>query len=236
MHEALEGELVRQGLPAAAVARLLDELADHLEDLKTEQKEAGSMATVQEMESRLGHPRMLAQVAAAEHRSSYFVGRHPIWCCVVAPIPLVIACFALCMLAVAGCAQAGEWLLGKSFGLEGRSADQWPAFAVAIAHGVVYFLRFVPPVLATMIVCWKVRQAGLASKWLWISLCPIALLAVCFFATVQLPQSAGGGSLNMSLSFPIHAQALIQAVLPLVLVSFLTYSNRKRSMELAVIG
>ncbi|CAN5248133.1 hypothetical protein BH10PLA2_BH10PLA2_36700 [soil metagenome] len=194
------------------------------------------MATIQEVESRLGHPRMLAQVAADEHRSSYFVGRHPIWCCVVAPIPLVIACFAICMLAVVGCGQLAEWLLGKSFGMEGKSADEWPAFAVTIAHGVVYFLRFVPPVLATLIVCWKVRQAGLSAKWLWISFCPIGLLAVCFFATLQLPQTSGSGSLIMSLNFPVHTQSLIQAALPLVMVGLLAFSNRKRSMHLPVVA
>jgi hypothetical protein len=233
MHEALQRELIRQGLPAAAVARLLDELADHCEDLQTEHMEAGRMATIQEIEPRLGHPRMLAAVAGAAHRNSYFLGRHPIWGCLVAPVPVVLFCFAACMAAVIGFGYCADLLLEKSFGLDGKSADQWPAIAVGLAHGIVYFLRFVPPILATVIMTWKVRQAGLANKWLWISFCPVALIAGSFLANLQLPQAGTGGNLTMGLNFPMHVQSLLQVIAPLAIVTVVSVLNRMRTLCVA---
>jgi hypothetical protein len=233
MHEALQGELFRQGLPAAAVARLLDELADHFEDLQAEDKEAGGMATIQEIEPRLGHPRMLAEVAGAAHRNSYFLGRHPIWGCLVAPVPLVLLCFAACVATVIGFGYCADLILDKSFGLEGKSADQWPAIAVGLAHGIVYFLRFVPPILATVIMTWKVRQAGLANKWLWISFCPVAVIAASFLAILQLPQVGTGGNLTMGLNFPMHVQSLLHVIAPLAIVIVVSVLNRVRTLRVA---
>ncbi len=228
MHETLQGELFRQGLPAATVARLLDELADHRDDLHMEQKEAGFMATMQEIETRLGEPRMLADYAAAEHRRSYFAGRHPVWFCLVAPIPLTIACWAICLLTLIGFSYVADWVLGKTFGLEGKTEEEWPRLAVGFAYGVVYFLRFGPPILATMWAAWKIRQAGLPSKWLWASGCLFAAIAACFMVQLHLPQANSQGNLTMGLNFPIHISGLFNAVIPLAIVLLFWGWSRKR--------
>ncbi len=189
------------------------------------------MATIQETEMRLGHPRMLAQVAAAEHRSSYFLGRHPIWGCLVAPVPVVLLCFVACILAVIGFGYGADLILDKTFGLEGKTADEWPAIAVMFAYGVVYFLRFAPAILATLIMAYKVRQAGLANKWLWISFCPVAVLAACFLATIHLPETGSGGNLTMGLNFPMQLQSLFQVMAPLAIVGVVSALNRRRSVQ-----
>jgi hypothetical protein len=230
MHEALQGALLRQGLPAAAVVRLLDELADHFEDLQLEQEEGGSMATVEQIEARLGHADTLADLAVAEHRRGHFVARHPIWCCIVAPFPLVVACVVVCMLVIVGFGYAADLVLGETFGLKGVSGDDWPPAAVAVAQGVTCFLRFAPAIMATLLLRWKVRQAGLSWRWSWVGCGLIALVSAIFMVQLQLPQASSPGTLTIGLGFPVHSQSLLHALPPIGIAVGLWCWSRRSSI------
>jgi hypothetical protein len=62
-------QLVRQALPRSYVRRFLEELTDHLDDLKEENMEADPI-------SRLGEPEKVADNAAVACRQHIFLGRH----------------------------------------------------------------------------------------------------------------------------------------------------------------
>lgn len=188
------------------------------------------MATVEEIETRLGHADTLVDLAVAEHRRSHFVARHPIWCCIIAPIPLVIACVAVCMLAIVGFGYAADWVLGESFGMKGMTGDEWPPAAIAIARGVTYFLRFGPAMMATLLLCWKVRQAGLCWKWTWVSCGLVALGAAIFMVQLQLPQPTSQGTLTVGFGVPFHSQSLVHALAPIGVALAAWWWSRRSSI------
>jgi uncharacterized membrane protein YobD (UPF0266 family) len=63
--------LARQALPPTYVQRFLEELTDHLEDLKEEKMEV-------DLNSRLGEPEQVADNAVAAYRRRSFLARHPV--------------------------------------------------------------------------------------------------------------------------------------------------------------
>ena len=227
MHEVLLRELRRQRLPARSVTRLVEELADHMDELYRNSKEAKEMSTVEELENRIGNPEMLARMAGAQHRQSYFVGRHPFWCCVVAPIPLTIVCWALFMLTAVGMADVLALAFGDRFQLDGRSISDWPALVVTLATGFPYFMRFVPPILATLFVSWQIRRAGLSLRWPLVSWLLIAAVAGGMVIHMRLPQTPGTGTLQLGLGLPFGVRGIIQAPVPLA-AGLLTWAWTRR--------
>lgn len=212
MHEVLKRELCRQGLPAHSVERLVQELTDHLDELYRNSKEAGKMNTVEDLEKRLGSAQQLATMAAREHRRSYFVGRHPLLCCLVAPIPLVLVCWTLSMLGAIGIAQALSWKLGDRLHV---GVAEWPIWVVMLVSSFPYYMRFVPPVLATLLLTWQIRRAGLSLRWTLVSLILVALAAGTLVIQLRLPQSPGTGSLSLNFGIPFGIRGVIQAAVPL---------------------
>jgi len=85
--------LARQLLPPSYVQRFMDELADHVNDLKEENMKAVS---------RLGDPEQVADTAVAAYRRRSFLGRHPTAAFLVFAIsPVVTWCVvALAVLSV----------------------------------------------------------------------------------------------------------------------------------------
>ncbi len=83
--------LVRQLLPPSYVQRFMDELTDHVADLKEEGMD-------QNPASRLGEPEQVAEAAVAAYRQRSFLGRHPVAAFLVFAISPVIP---WCVLSVA---------------------------------------------------------------------------------------------------------------------------------------
>jgi hypothetical protein len=79
----VQKRLAKHALPPSYVQRFMEELADHLEDLK-EQGMEGDAA------SRLGEPEQVADTAVAAYRRRSFLGRHP-----VLTFPLAFLLFAI---------------------------------------------------------------------------------------------------------------------------------------------
>jgi hypothetical protein len=80
--------LAKHVLPPNYVERVVEELADHLEDLKEENVEADAY-------SRLGDPEQVAEAAVITYRRRSFLGRHPVAAFVVFGISPVIPQFVL---------------------------------------------------------------------------------------------------------------------------------------------
>ena len=85
-------QLARHDLAPSYVQRFLEELGDHLEDLRNENLEA-------DVVSRLGEPEQVVNAAVAAYRRRSFLGRHAVAAFLVFAISPVIAQCALFFLA-----------------------------------------------------------------------------------------------------------------------------------------
>lgn len=80
--------LVRQALPSAYIRRFMEELSDHLEDLKEESMGADA-------HSRLGEPEQVAEATVVAYRRRSFLGRHPAAAFMVFAVSPVIAMYGM---------------------------------------------------------------------------------------------------------------------------------------------
>ncbi|MFH0901082.1 MAG: hypothetical protein V2A73_10670 [Pseudomonadota bacterium] len=80
--------LAKHVLPPSYVQRFVEELTDHLEDLKEENVEADAI-------SRLGEPEQVANAAVAAYRRRSFLGRHPVAAFLVFAVSPVIPQYVL---------------------------------------------------------------------------------------------------------------------------------------------
>ena len=85
--------LADKRLPPKYVRRLLDELSEHLEDLKEE-----NMSTEANAYSRLGEPEQVAQAAIITYRRHSFLGRHPVATFLVFAVSPIVPLVALVVL------------------------------------------------------------------------------------------------------------------------------------------
>jgi hypothetical protein len=100
LDEAQE-RLARYALPPTYIQRFVDELTDHLEDLKEE-----NMSTQAAMCSRLGKPGQVAEAAVTAYRRRSFLGRHLILVFAISPVVSLIVLF-LASLALIGLIEVG---------------------------------------------------------------------------------------------------------------------------------
>ncbi len=80
--------LAEHTLPPNYVQRFMEELTDHLEDLKEEGMDRNSF-------SRLGEPEQVAEAAAIVYRRRSFLGRHPAAAFLVFGVSPVVSLIAL---------------------------------------------------------------------------------------------------------------------------------------------
>ena len=145
-------DLLRQGLPADYISRIVQELDDHIEDLFLEQEAImhtevqGTKADlIDVLEKQIGSREQLMDTAVAEYGKASFTGRHPIWMFLIAPIPAVILCWALFFL-LACLAQEGLGLiLEHGLGLIHRPVAEWPASFLWTVRHLHALGAFVPP-------------------------------------------------------------------------------------------
>src|SRR6516162_152823 len=94
--DSLHIELMRKGLPREYVRRVVQELADHQQDIQDEgpgSRTSGGSPSPTEEADRLGNPHALVDAIVSTYRASTFCGRHPWLTFVIVPIPLVILSF-----------------------------------------------------------------------------------------------------------------------------------------------
>ena len=168
----LEHELERQRLPRAYIERLLAELDDHLVDLQDERQtdmntarkpetEAANkqVASILDIDERLGDPAQLAALAEQQYRRRSFLGRHPIVTFLIAPLPLVLAG----IVAIAACLALIDVVVGYLF----PQFDPHDYTVTYIMTGALVFwlLVVVPPLTAAVFLCRIARRNVVNWRW-----------------------------------------------------------------------
>src|SRR5687767_4504079 len=162
--DQLSYELQQRDLPAAYIARYVDELREHITDLIEERKSNMSKDALTDAEvvAQIGAPVSLADAASVEFSRRSFFGRHPIATFLLAPIPLAVFAWVATFATMFSCG-AGVVLLAQSLGMASSndSVASWsPAAILAIL--TVFSLGVVgPPAALTMFLCRLAHRNGL---------------------------------------------------------------------------
>ena len=222
--EQLRQELHRS-VPSAWRERLLEELTDHLSDLK---EEAGMETFAHE--ARLGSPQEIAAAAAAEYRQLGFFARRPLLTYLVGPLVVVpVTAFAVVFLGcfVFGMAlEALFWLMGVEPPLESSAV---------VANAQVQFLafgfRFLPFAPLAWFFCRLAHRHGRGWTSAMLACGVIAVYALLFTVTLTAETAEQQGMLmiGLSLPFPTHWFNYLQAAAPLAVgFSFLWSAARAK--------
>jgi hypothetical protein len=228
MLETVAAELRRCGLPSAEVARLLQELADHVADLLAEQgglmNEA--MQVNERIESRLGRPEDLVAAALANRRQTSVFGRHPILSFVMAPIPLAILSWAGFFLLWIGLVQATGWILGEN------ALRDLPALRDYLMMIMKVGMRFLAPAVAVVLLCWCAKRGGMSWRWTLAATCLVALLAGALVVQSTISTEARKGTITFGLGMPVlHWVNLIQLLVPLSVGTLFLWRARSHRLR-----
>lgn len=151
------------------------------------------------LEQRLGPVDELAEAAEAGYFRRTIFGRHPVMTFLIAPAPALIFGWALFMAAALLLFKAAPLVLGSAFDTAGRPVAQWPTAMVALAWGLHWAARFLPPALLALFFWWLTSRSGLSWRWSLAACALVALLAGAYTSQLQLPVAPGEGTLTIGL-------------------------------------
>lgn len=200
----LEQELCRQQLPRKQVERLVDELTDHALDLLSGDD---SMDAEQKLESRMGSPEQLAQVARSEYTKGTFAARRPILAFIGVPVVTILGAI-VCLVVLFGVLSSFlDKLSGGSLSLETKNS--------LVQFGSIV-VRFVPFLLST----WLVVQFGRRSDrhtWSKIGIGLIVVAAFMFTSHVlpRVGEVRGQWMLRFGVGESLNFGHMVQALVPL---------------------
>ena len=217
--EQLRRRLLELGCPMVQVRRLVQEVADHHEDLKQaalseglSEADAEARANVQ-----LGDPLALAEHLMAALRRSSWWGRHFLIGFCVLPLLAVPVLWALLLFL----GLSLEFALGYSWDWKKLhvAADNPVAFhhLVMAVHGADY----VAIALATLLFCWLARRSAVSVTWM-ATACAICSLYALFGQAIIKPHSFAVG-----VSWTPH---WIEAAIPLLIAGAI-YVFRRRTKQ-----
>src|SRR5208282_4444759 len=206
--------LARHALPPNYVQRFIEELSDHLEDLKEENMEGDA-------NSRLGEPEQVADNAVAAYRRRSFLGRHPVAAFLVFGVSPVVSLFVLFFI-------FGDsvFLVLASIGItHGSQLETIPSAAVISAMSLLTII--IPSAVATILYCRLAQRIGIARTW---GLVAYVILAIFASAPCYLWIGAGhplhplvlefrwaGLSLGVRAGWIVPAQHFVQFLVPLAI-------------------
>lgn len=170
--------LAKRGLPSNYVARLAEELSDHLKDVKEE-----AMGEEGDVCLRLGKPDQVANAAVAAYRRRGFLGRYPIAAFFVFGVSPVASLAAFVAIAIAGMLVLPDgWDAPLFAGLSrlGNSAS------VAAAYLGSLLTVIVPSILASILYCRLARRSGIGKRWMLLSCVMLALVAALPMCTARV--------------------------------------------------
>lgn len=231
MLETLRARLLGRGLPSHYVARLVDELADHVCDLTEERAMSTEDAVLCTLEERLGTPEQLVESAAKNYRGRTLPGRHPVIAFLIAPIPATLLGFAAFVFLGFGLLELSPLVLGEAFRLEGKTGDQWPAAAVGAAWSLHYAAKIVPPALVAALFCVLAYRARLQPRWALGACALVALVAAMYTSSMVLPVDPGKGQYSIGLGLGtcmLRPMQLAQLATPLAVGLAFAWHARSR--------
>lgn len=210
-------DLLRRGLPAGYVERVIEEWSDHLEDLSTAQFSKEADMPVPSVRETFGSEAELAESAVLQFRARTFAGRHPIWTFLIAPIPLLLLCWV-------GYYSVLALLLSTT---RDRYFDRGSPAAHATYQMFFETSLLIPPVVATLILGRLALRSGQRSRWMIAACALVALVAATHQANLALPVGRGNGALMVGFGVGRNPEWQ-QAAFPLVIGgAFLWWMRRK---------
>ena len=228
----LRGRLLDLGCPIFQVRRLVQEVAEHRDDLLRTAVADGCSASEAEAraEARLGDPLDLAERLTAVARRSTWWGRHSLIGFGLVPV-VVIPLLWILLTAV------GIWLeYAVGCGLNDQRLhaaagrpDGFRHICMAI-HGADY----VAIALVTLLFCWLTYRVAASFKWTATACAVSSLYGLFSFVSIQ-PQNVSIQPHNLTLGLGAHwppytiwSPQLIRFVIPLVILG-LTYAFQRRA-------
>ena len=240
--ETLPRDLLRQGLPADYIARFVQELDDHIEDLFLEQEaimqtevQGTNSGVVGVLEQRLGSREQLTERAVAEYRKGSFSSRHPVLMFLIASIPAVIICWALYFPLACLIPEGLGIALGYGLGLIHKPVAEWPqAFLWTVRH-LHLNSAFVPPLIVVLFWCRLFRRSGRTRRWGLASCLVIALIAGLYVTRLEPPTVNTKGYLQVGLGLTTSPSLgqITQFLLPLTLGSYLVMRENRAVRSLS---
>jgi hypothetical protein len=185
--ETLGSMLSDRGVPSAYAHRLLDELAEHHEELTlrlTTEDGLSPDAAAAEADRRLGDPNTLADAAVAAMRNTSWIGRHPIFALVLLPAMMLPTAWAVLLLAVA-CING---MLSPSFRVGDLSEHARTLLSLSCAA-----CAYVIPAAASAALYHSARGRFVGRAWPWLPPLVLAIVSSFLFVRVFLdtPDAAG---------------------------------------------
>jgi hypothetical protein len=231
--EELLQSLARQRVPPKWRDRLIEELEDHLSDLKENQMSMDANLTAQE---RLGTPDELASAAAGEYRKLGFFARRPVLTYVLGPlllVPILFAVFLLVTIPVLGLVAQGIFALIDS-GYDGNGPH---AAGELIAWAITMSFRFVPFALFAWLFCWLARRQARDWRAVMSACATISVYAALLFATIEAPTATQKGTLIIGLALPPRELlVVVQAIVPLAIGAIFLWRTRPHAIRTACSG
>ena len=234
--DEVQRQLAENGLPPSYIRRFMDELADHLEDLKEEtmSKETnhfGSALPHQRANtspaeyggrnetshlSQLGEPSEIANAATIAYRQRTFFGRHPIAKFLVFGVSPVFAMILGFILVTTSfgifeliCQKCGIHLTHQDYlgGLD-PSALNW---------GMSILSTILPAGILTLLYCKWAKRSNLSKRWMLASCCLLAVVAMSLFQRVTCSDTPGKSqyAIGMMLSSKPTLLQWVQLLTPL---------------------
>jgi len=174
--ETLRRRLVELGCPMAQVRRLVQEVADHREDLKQAALAEGLAEVGAEVRAdvQLGDPLALADhLMAAQRRSSWW-GRHfVVTFCLLPLLAFPVLWLLLLLLEMSLAFALGYGWDSKKLHVAVNDPVTFHCFVT-----VFHFMDYIALALATLLFCWLARRAAVGLKWM------VTACAVCSLLTL----------------------------------------------------
>lgn len=228
----LRGQLMELGCPIFQVRRLVQEVADHREDLLRTAVAEGCSASEAEAraEGQLGDPHDLAERLTVVVRRSSWWGQHSLIGFGLLPvvvIPLLwglLTAVGIWLEYAVGCGLNDERLHAAA-----ARPDGFRHICMAI-HGADY----VAIVLVTLLFCWLTYRVAASFKWT-VAVCVVSALYALFTGVFIQPQNASIQPHNLTLGFSAHwppytiwTAQLIRFAVPLVILG-MTYAVQRQA-------
>ncbi|HEY1603891.1 MAG TPA: hypothetical protein VGG64_30095 [Pirellulales bacterium] len=192
--DELHKQLTRRRLPPAYVARLVDELSDHVTDSLEDQMSTDALQS-RSVFDRLGAPHEVARRADNEFRQRSFCGRHPILMFVVLPLVVMAAATFASVLAVIAMGQLCKWID------PGISSDRLSPTAVGGMRLFCISTLLAPAGLTAAFFAWIAARGNVSQRWPIVTGAILGLLAGAAQLDMQLSAVPGRSSLNLGLGF-----------------------------------
>lgn len=203
----------------------MDELRDHLEDLK---KEGWDMANQVAVGRRMGTPYRLAAQAAEVHRGTSWVRRHPALTFVLAPLPAALLAAAVFVLLLAG---AGYVVAAAGYG---GGLDAIPRSSLApIVSACAIAFGFVPPLAAAAAFGWLAARHRISGWWLAAAALQFALIGGVLMTHVVLSDIPGKSQVQIGAGFPPGGRQVAQLLVPMAVAGICFRAAQRRAAATA---